>query len=70
MPRQVMKGVTCRGCAMFPFSGRLILGRWTLSEKYVGDLLLQKLYTVDHITHRQVKNDGAVPSYYFLKAAI
>lgn len=34
------------------------------NEKYVGDLRLQKLYTVDHITHRQVKNDGTVPSYY------
>lgn len=34
------------------------------SEKYVGDLILQKHYTIDHITHKEVKNDGAVPSYY------
>ena len=35
------------------------------NEKYVGDLLLQKRYTEDHITHRKVKNrDRKVPQYY------
>ncbi len=35
------------------------------SERYVGDILLQKYITVDHISHKNVLNDGgAVPSYY------
>ncbi|MEA4974088.1 MAG: recombinase family protein [Candidatus Metalachnospira sp.] len=34
------------------------------NEKYVGDVLMQKSYTVDHLTHRKVKNDMTkVPSY-------
>lgn len=47
--------------------------RWTAShvhtilcnEKYVGDVMMQKKYTVDHLTHREVRNDQTVvPSYY------
>lgn len=34
------------------------------NEKYVGDIKLQKKYTVDHIEHKEIKNDGKVPSYY------
>jgi DNA invertase Pin-like site-specific DNA recombinase len=35
------------------------------NEKYVGDVLMQKTYTVDHLSHRQAKNDQTVvPSYY------
>ena len=34
------------------------------NEKYVGDIRLQKKYTVDHIEHKEVKNRGQVPSYY------
>ena len=35
------------------------------NEKYVGDVLMQKKYTVDHLTHREVKNrDHVLPSYY------
>lgn len=34
------------------------------NEKYIGDVLMQKSYTVDHLTHRKVKNDMTkVPSY-------
>ncbi|MGE4284764.1 MAG: recombinase family protein [Clostridia bacterium] len=34
------------------------------NEKYVGDVRMQKSYTVDHLTHRKVKNDMTkVPSY-------
>ena len=47
-------------------------GRWDSSntyvildnEKYVGDIRLQKKYTVDHIDHKEIKNDGRIPSYY------
>ena len=35
------------------------------NERYIGDLLMQKFYTEDHITHRKVKNDFTeIPSYY------
>ena len=34
------------------------------NEKYKGDLLLQKTYTKDFLTHEIVKNDGSVPQYY------
>jgi DNA invertase Pin-like site-specific DNA recombinase len=35
------------------------------NEKYVGDVMMQKTYTVDHLSHRQAKNDQTVvPSYY------
>ncbi len=34
------------------------------NEKYMGDALLQKTYTVDYLTKKRVKNDGIVPQYY------
>ena len=35
------------------------------NEKYMGDIMMQKSYTVDHLTHRKVRNDQTVvPSYY------
>lgn len=34
------------------------------NEKYIGDALLQKTYTVDVLTKRRVKNNGIVPQYY------
>lgn len=35
------------------------------NEKYVGDLMMQKTYVVDHLSHNKVKNDQTVvPSYY------
>jgi DNA invertase Pin-like site-specific DNA recombinase len=35
------------------------------NEKYVGDVLMQKTYTIDHLSHQQAKNDQTVvPSYY------
>ena len=34
------------------------------NEKYRGCALLQKGYTVDYLTKKRVKNDGAVPQYY------
>lgn len=35
------------------------------NEKYVGDIMLQKRYTVDHISHREIKNDcTTIPAYY------
>ena len=34
------------------------------NEKYMGDALLQKTYTVDCLTKKRVANDGTVPQYY------
>ena len=34
------------------------------NEKYKGDALLQKYYTKDYLTHKQMKNNGEVPQYY------
>ena len=34
------------------------------NEKYIGDALLQKTYTVDFLTKKRVNNEGFVPQYY------
>jgi len=34
------------------------------NEKYIGDMLLQKSYAKDHLSKKQVKNDGVLPQYY------
>lgn len=47
-------------------------GKWTegrlrgmlTNEKYKGDFLLQKYYTLDNRRNKTVRNDGAVQSYY------
>ena len=34
------------------------------NEKYIGDALLQKKFTVDFLTHKLKDNNGEVPQYY------
>ncbi|MBR2734670.1 MAG: recombinase family protein [Clostridia bacterium] len=34
------------------------------NEKYKGDALLQKFYTVDFLTKKKKKNEGEIPQYY------
>ena len=35
------------------------------NEKYVGDVLMQKKYTVDHMTHKEARNrDRVLPQFY------
>lgn len=34
------------------------------NEKYKGDALLQKAYTVDFLTRKMAKNNGEIPQYY------
>lgn len=34
------------------------------NEKYMGDALLQKTYTVDFFNKKRVKNEGIMPQYY------
>ena len=36
-----------------------------INERYTGDILLQKFYTEDHLSHHMVKNDRTeIPSYF------
>ena len=35
-----------------------------MNEKYIGDALLQKTYTVDFLEKKRAKNDGLIPQYY------
>ena len=39
-------------------------GKAQWREKYIGDALLQKTYTVDFLSKKRVKNNGIVPQYY------
>ena len=41
-----------------------VVRRMLSNEKYMGDALLQKTYTVDFLTKRKVMNNGIVPQYY------
>lgn len=34
------------------------------NEKYVGDALLQKTFSVDYLTKKRIKNNGEIPQYY------
>lgn len=34
------------------------------NEKYIGDMLLQKTYIKDHLSKKQIKNNGVLPQYY------
>ena len=41
-----------------------VIGMMLRQEKYIGDSLLQKLFTESHVTHKCVKNNGEMPMYY------
>jgi DNA invertase Pin-like site-specific DNA recombinase/uncharacterized protein YukE len=41
-----------------------VIEKMLINEKYMGDALMQKTYTVDFLTKKRVKNDGIVPQYY------
>ncbi len=41
-----------------------IVARVLRNEKYKGDALLQKNYTVDFLTKKQKVNNGEIPQYY------
>ena len=40
------------------------IGSILRNEKYCGDLLMQKYYVVDVLSHRVAKNEGQLPQYY------
>ena len=41
-----------------------VIDKMLSNEKYMGDALLQKTYTVDYLTKKRVVNKGIVPQYY------
>lgn len=41
-----------------------VINKMLSNEKYMGDVLQQKTYTVDFLTKKRVKNTGIVPQYY------
>ena len=52
---------TVMGCAKW--SAASIQGILT-NEKYCGDVLMQKYYVTDFITHRLARNEGQLPQYF------
>lgn len=74
--REFLEGFTCSAIAarlnaegMPGVSGepkwlRVTIESMLKNEKYMGDSLLQKTYTADFLTKKQVKNDGEVTQYY------
>lgn len=45
------------------WTGRLI-SQIVHSERYVGDVIIQKTYTTDHLTHKVKKNNGEMEMYH------
>lgn len=41
-----------------------VIDKMLVNEKYMGDALMQKTYTVDFLTKKKVINRGIVPQYY------
>ncbi len=41
-----------------------VIDKMLSNEKYMGDALMQKTYTVDFLTKKKVMNKGIVPKYY------
>ena len=39
------------------------IGNIIKSERYVGDVLIQKTITIDPLNHKKIKNDGEAPQY-------
>ena len=64
-PMEIMRDMMKRGEKAPTERGweRQQLDRIIFNEKYTGDTILQKSYIVDHLTHKQVKNNGEIPQY-------
>jgi len=43
---------------------RCVIQKMLSNEKYMGDALLQKTYTIDFLTKKRVINKGIIPQYY------
>ena len=64
---QIARGLETDG--IFTAAGKAKWRQETLwkilqNEKYIGDALLQKTYTVDFLNKKRVQNNGIVPQYY------
>ena len=74
--REYLEGASLRDIKLGLEKDKIINGagnkKWHVSnlnqiltnEKYMGDALLQKTYTVDFLNKKRVKNDGIAPQYY------
>ena len=64
-PLSIMNDMIARGVK--PPAGdcwkRLQIDRMIKNEKYAGDVVLQKTYIENHLTHRQIRNKGDLPRF-------
>lgn len=63
---QICKKLNAAGAVSYygkKFSGGVVNGI-IRQEKYTGNMLAQKYYVENHITHRERKNAGELPMYY------
>jgi DNA invertase Pin-like site-specific DNA recombinase len=64
---QIARGLEADGiltAAKKPKWRRETIQKILQNEKYIGDALLQKTYTVDFLSKKRVVNNGIVPQYY------
>jgi site-specific DNA recombinase len=70
MPLSIIKDMSERGIK--PPAGdcwkRLQIDRMITNEKYIGDVVLQKTYIENHLTHRQIRNKGEMPTFHVKNA--
>lgn len=65
--QQIARGLECDGVLTARGNTRWhdsAIRRILENEKYMGDALLQKTYTVDFLKKKRVKNNGDIPQYY------
>ena len=74
--RSYMEGMSCRKIKQMLESKGIptvtgkkiwhdtVINNMLSNEKYMGDALLQKTYTVDYLTKKRVKNNGIAKQYY------
>ena len=66
LPLSIMNDMISRGVT--PPAGdcwkRLQIARMLKNEKYVGDVILQKTFIENHLTHKQIRNRGELPKFY------
>ncbi len=64
-PAVIMDDMIARGVK--PPAGkcwkRLQIDRMIKNEKYAGDVVLQKTYIENHLTHKQIRNHGDLPKF-------
>ncbi len=70
LPLSIMNDMTARGVK--PPAGdcwkRLQLDRMLKNEKYAGDVVLQKTYIENHLSHKQLRNRGELPKFRITNA--